>query len=171
MPYNKTTREKYLEANKVKIASQKKAYYEANRLKLIADQKNYQKENKSKIRAYQKNKMATDILYKMKNNIKNYIKNSIKNLNFNKSKGTIDIIGCSFQELKSNLESKFEPWMNWENYGNPKDGILEPNKTWDIDHIKPLATAKDICELINLNHYTNLQPLCSYVNRIVKRAN
>ena len=60
--------------------------------------------------------------------------------------------------------------MNWDNYGNPKDGILEINKTWDIDHIIPTTTAKTEEELIKLNHFTNLQPLCSYYNRITKRA-
>ena len=58
--------------------------------------------------------------------------------------------------------------MNWENYGNPKDGIFEPNKTWDIDHIKPLSSFTTEQELLELNHYTNLQPLCSYENRWVK---
>jgi hypothetical protein len=56
--------------------------------------------------------------------------------------------------------------MNWNNYG-----LYESNKLnygWDIDHIVPL----DICEteedVIRLNHYTNLQPLCSYTNRNIK---
>ena len=59
--------------------------------------------------------------------------------------------------------------MNWDNYGNPKDGIFEINKTWDIDHIIPTNDATNETELINLNHYTNLRPLCSYTNRWIKR--
>ena len=58
--------------------------------------------------------------------------------------------------------------MNWNNYGNPKDGILELNKTWDLYHIKPLITGKTEEEIIKLNHFTNYQPLCSYINRINK---
>ena len=61
--------------------------------------------------------------------------------------------------------------MNWENKGNPKDKILEPNKTWDIDHIIPLSTAKTEEEVLKLNHYSNLQPLCSYYNRFIKKDN
>lgn len=59
--------------------------------------------------------------------------------------------------------------MNWENYGNPKDGKYELNKTWDLDHIIPICSAKTNEDIIRLNHYTNFQPLCSYVNRYIKR--
>lgn len=56
--------------------------------------------------------------------------------------------------------------MNWENKGlyNGEFGY-----GWDIDHIVPLSTAATEEDLIRLNHYTNLQPLCSKVNRDIKR--
>jgi len=58
--------------------------------------------------------------------------------------------------------------MNWDNRGlyNGKE-----NYGWDIDHIIPLSSAKTIEDLIKLNHYTNLQPLCSFKNRCIKRDN
>lgn len=59
--------------------------------------------------------------------------------------------------------------MNWNNKGNPKKGELTPNKTWDIDHIIPISSAKTKKEAFKLNHYTNLQPMCSYRNRYIKR--
>ena len=78
------------------------------------------------------------------------------------------ILGCSFVEFKQYIESLFEDWMNWNNQGNPKDGVYEINKTWDVDHIIPLSTGVDEKDIIRLNHYTNLQPLCSYTNRFIK---
>lgn len=57
--------------------------------------------------------------------------------------------------------------MNWENHGIY---CGKPNHGWDIDHIIPLSSAKTEEELLRLNHYTNLRPLCSYHNRVVKRA-
>ena len=61
--------------------------------------------------------------------------------------------------------------MNWKNYGNPRDGIFDISKTWDIDHIIPLDSATSEEEIIKLNNHTNLQPLCSYTNRFIKRNN
>ena len=56
--------------------------------------------------------------------------------------------------------------MNWENYGLYNG---ELNYGWDIDHIIPNSSALTEDEFIKLNHYTNLQPLCSKVNRHIKR--
>lgn len=74
-----------------------------------------------------------------------------------------------YRAFKEYIESKFEIWMTWDNYGNPKDGFYEIEKTWDLDHIIPLRTAVDENEIIKLNHFTNLQPLCSYNNRFIKK--
>jgi hypothetical protein len=65
------------------------------------------------------------------------------------------------------IESKWKDWMNWENYGKYKKGIK--NFGWDLDHIIPTSIANTPEEIIKLNHYTNIQPLCSYINRYVKR--
>lgn len=64
------------------------------------------------------------------------------------------------------IESKFEPWMTWDNYGKYNG---EENFGWDLDHIIPISVANSIKDVLNLSHYTNIQPLCSRVNRDVKR--
>ena len=56
--------------------------------------------------------------------------------------------------------------MTWKNKGL-YNGKL--NCGWDIDHIIPLSTAITEDDLIKLNHYTNLQPLCSKINRDIKK--
>ncbi|MEN6291685.1 MAG: hypothetical protein ABFD07_06685 [Methanobacterium sp.] len=85
---------------------------------------------------------------------------------FTKKHKSHDIIGCSYEEFKQHLESLFEPWMNWDNRGLYNG---EFNYGWDIDHIVPLSTATTEEELIKLCHYTNTQPLCSKVNRDIKK--
>ena len=47
----------------------------------------------------------------------------------------------------------------------------ELNYGWDIDHIIPISSGNTEEDILNLNHYKNLQPLCSYVNRYIKRDN
>jgi len=61
--------------------------------------------------------------------------------------------------------------MNWFNYGNWNGIPNKKNVSWEIDHIMPLDSAKTEEDIIRLNHYTNLQPLCSYTNRWVKKHN
>ena len=70
------------------------------------------------------------------------------------------------EDFKKYLESKFEPWMSWDNYGL-YNGI--GNYGWDLDHIIPISSAITENDVIKLNHYTNLQPLCSFINRNVKK--
>lgn len=79
----------------------------------------------------------------------------------NKNYKTEKILGCSFADFKIYLENKFEPWMNWDNYGKY---IPNGPKTWSIDHIIAISLAETQEEIITLNHYSNLRPLCSKKN-------
>ena len=56
--------------------------------------------------------------------------------------------------------------MNWDNRGLYNG---ELNYGWDIDHIIPISSAKNENDIIRLNHYSNLQPLCSKINRDIKK--
>jgi len=159
-------RKEYLKANKEIIAKKKKVYYETNKKNLMIHQKEWINKNRDKIREYQKNKMSNDILYKLKVNVKNLIGQSIREKKFKKLSRTEQILGCSYHEFKQHLESQFLPWMTWDNRGK-YNGELDYG--WDLDHIKPLSSATTEIELLNLNHYTNLHPLCSYTNRYIKR--
>jgi len=157
--YNKNKKEEISEYNK--------QYY-------ILNQEDYKKRNKKrrKINSLKlKEKMQKDPVIKLRENIRSLISICFKKMNYSKNSRTHIILGCSFEEFKIYLENKFEPWMTWDNKGNPKDGIYELNKTWDIDHIIPITSAKNIEEMYKLNHYSNLQPLCSYHNRFIKKDN
>jgi len=175
-------KKEYREANKAKIAEYNmlynknnqdtiKAYREANKDKKKLADRLYSQTNKAKISEYRKNKYSTDIIYNLKVNLRNMIKDSLYKVKAYKGSKTETILGCSYSEFKEHIESQFEDWMSWGNKGNPKDGIFAPNKTWDIDHIIPLDSGKTKEDILKLNHYTNLRPFCSYVNRFIKRAN
>lgn len=163
----------YRVQNKDRIKTSAKNYKIKHKDVIKEREKIYRETNKEKIREKNRNwrnKIKNDPLYKTKFSVSKMIHKVIKRNGYSKKSKTNFILGCSYDEFKLYLESKFEPWMNWDNYGNPKDGIYEPNKTWDIDHIVPINKANSEEELIKLNHYTNLQPLCSYKNRFIKRG-
>lgn len=129
----------------------------------------YRKNNTENRRLYINNRLKNDFMFKLTSNLKNLIRTSFKRNNLNKNSKSNMILGCSIEDFKKHLESNFEPWMTWENYGNWNGTPKELNTAWDIDHIIPTSTAKTEDELIKLNHYTNLKPLCSYTNRFIKR--
>ena len=160
----------YIIENSDSIKEYMKNYSVKNKEKKSEYNKNYWEENKDKLYVNQKDyikfKLYNDTLYKLKWNIKTLIKYSFRSKSIKKSSKTEDILGCSFDEFKLYLESKFEDWMTWENRGLYNGDF---KYGWDIDHIIPISSAKTEEDIIKLNHYTNLQPLCSHVNRNIKR--
>jgi hypothetical protein len=146
----------------------RKEYYELN--KNLYDRteymKKYKNDNKSRRNDKLKIRRKYDILFNLTNNMRSRINETFKSNGYTKNSKTIQIIDCSFEELKEYLESKFEPWMNWDNRGLYNS---ELNYGWDIDHIIPLSSGKTEEEIVKLNHYTNLQPLCSKINRDIKK--
>jgi hypothetical protein len=104
----------------------------------------------------------------LKNNIRVIIRECLK---YNTTTEKFKLyIGCESEFFIKHIESQFEPWMNWEN--KSKFGTIkpQPNQIWDIDHIIPLHTALTEEDVVKLNHYSNLRPLCAYKNRFVKRG-
>jgi hypothetical protein len=131
-------------------------HYENNK-GIIKNQKiEYRKKNQEKINKrqtkYNKKKRQEDPLYKLSINLRSRVKSYLRRVGLNRriSQPTKDMIGCSPQEFREYIESKFSEGMSWDNYGP---------RGWHLDHIIPLASAKNINEAIKLNHYTNLQPL------------
>ncbi len=116
----------------------------------------YNKEEiKAKKRSYVRKKKLSDPLFKLKENLRTRL---VKAVNRNQKAGSaVTDLGCSIQEFKTYLESKFQPGMSWDNW--PRDG-------WHIDHIVPLCKF-DLTNTIELRkacHYTNLQPLWASQN-------
>jgi len=144
------------------------------KLKKSEYNRKYRAENnkilKEKDRTWKQNRLSNNPLVKLRFRISNNISVSLKRNGGKKLTKTTDILGCSFDDFRKHIESLWESWMNWENYGNPKDGIYQPNKTWDLDHITPSSKATSEEEILKLNHYSNFQPLCSYNNRFIKKG-
>jgi hypothetical protein len=148
-----------------------KEYRKANKAEIKEYNASYRKNNKDKIKSlicdWSRKQYKTPI-YRIKSAVKTQIHRWLKVVNGHKNKRTHEILGCNYEEFKQHLESQFLPWMNWDNYGKHNSTF---NYGWDIDHIEPLSSATCEEDVIRLNHYTNLQPLCSHINRDIKRNN
>lgn len=162
----KEYQEEYRNKNREYFNEYNKEYYFKNSDNIKESVKEYRTNNKDKINENICLKRKNDPLFALSNSIRKSISKSIKLSGNNKSTKTTEILGCSFNDFKIYLESKFEPWMNWKNRGFYNG---ELNYGWDIDHIIPISTAKTEEQVILLNHYSNLQPLCSKVNRDIKK--
>ena len=176
----RTKKKKNYEKNKdkVKIKHQEwrnnntnymKNYRYENRNILLQKEKDYSKKNKIKRYQYRTNRYNNDPIYKLSIMLRNRINESFRRAGYMKESRTFDILGISFEYFKIYLESKFESWMNWSNHGL-YNGEFEYG--WDIDHIEPLfpeCVIRSEEDIIRLNHYTNLQPLCSKINRDIKK--
>jgi hypothetical protein len=62
------------------------------------------------------------------------------------------VIQCTIPELKAHLESLFEPWMSWDNWGR---------KGWHIDHSVAVSEfdLTDEQQLLKCYHWSNMRPL------------
>lgn len=154
-------KQKWRLKNKAKLKKYMSAYY----LKNIVKKKEYILLNKDKIRermrkyipTYTKNRKKNDPTFKLVLALRSRFKNYLKLKRIPKTNSTMKLVGCSPLKLKDHIENQFLPGMNWKNYN------LE---TWHIDHIKPLAMAKSMKDIIKLKlmHYTNLQPMWATEN-------
>ena len=174
---------KWRQSNKEKVKLQKQRYLKKNPQKNLDRGKNYRENNKEKVNEkstnwrknnpgygtmyYRKNKniILYQILIRKKNDpvykLKTLYRSKLnKILGSNRDDETFDIIGCTPRYLKDHLESQFTEGMSWENHGL---------YGWHIDHIVPLSSAKTEEDLIELCHYSNLQPLWAIDN--LKKSN
>jgi hypothetical protein len=151
----------YYEANYEAHRDKMKVYYEANRDKRIAYTKAYRKANRDKVNAQRNknrnNRMKTDIQFKLSRVLRRRLYRALHG-NY-KNGSAVKDLGCTINEFKTHLESKFQSGMTWDNWSF---------EGWHIDHIKPLASfdLTDRKQLLEACHYTNLQPLWAKDNLI-----
>tara|TARA_Y100001968_G_C19343130_1_gene710607 strand:- start:116 stop:1171 length:1056 start_codon:yes stop_codon:yes gene_type:complete len=110
---------------------------------------------------------SNDPFWRMVGSLRTRTAAIFNSINEIKNESTLQLLGCTRDELKLWIESQFYDHpktgikMSWDNYGKV---TLEDN-TWNCDHKIPLAYAgKDVKKLKELIHYKNLQPLWSLEN-------
>lgn len=156
----------YNNQNKEILSQYYSSRYEENKESILQQRKEYSKNNRDIINKNYRKRYNEDPLYKLQDLIRSSINHSFRNKGYTKNSKSYQILGCSWEEVKLYLENKFESWMTWEIQGL-YNGTF--NYGWDIDHIIPISSAKTEEELLKLNHFSNLQPLCSKINRDIKK--
>ena len=158
----------YNSINQDKIKVYRIQYYEENKEKI----QQYCEENKDKIRQrhrqYCKDKRhhcehdtqkahckVCSPYGHLRQTVAGHIRYALKS---EKSKHTIEYLGCTIAEFRKHIESQFKPDMTWDNHG-----------TWHIDHIVPIKFKADgqpptMENVIERLHWTNTQPLWALEN-------
>lgn len=157
-PRNEYNKDYHL-INRAKISARKRAYYLLTKEIRLAYRKDYYKKNKEQLnqknRSYKRTRYKTDINYKILRCLRSRLTCALAGST--KKSTTKNLLGCTIDDLKLHLESKFVEGMTWENYGE-----------WHIDHVVPcckfemsLESEQKLCF-----HFTNLQPLWAKDNLI-----
>jgi len=134
----------YIDNNKEKVKKSLHSYYERNKEKLLEYHKKYREKNKDKRTKQRKKyeqKRRKNAEFKLRKAVSNAVYCAILRGGGVKGGSILDNLPYSIIELKKHIESQFEPWMNWENWGvyNPEtwDDNDDSTWTWHIDHIVP----------------------------------
>lgn len=146
---------------KTRVASYAKEYVERKGIKEQLRKNKHKWNISSKGREwyadYARNRSKEDINYRIKLRLRGRIGKALKGKI--KSESMLDLLGCSIEKLREHIASQFKKGMNWKNYG--RNG-------WHIDHKQPCVSFNlvDSKEQKRCFHYTNLQPLWAYDNRV-----
>ncbi len=159
----------YQESNAEKISAQKKVYYQANREEIISKQVKYRAKS---LRQYYQN-YKNNPEYKIRKRLSFSIARTLKKNGGSKNGNSIlKFLPYSIQELKEHLETQFEPWMTWDNWGNYSKETWDDNDistwTWQIDHVIPHSdfqySSMEDEEFKKCWSLENLRPLSSKTN-------
>jgi hypothetical protein len=127
--------------------------------------RDWRERNKEARAAYQmewsRHKRDSDLNHRLKGCLRHRVHQAIKH--GYKSAPTLELIGCTIDEVRAHLEAQFLPGMTWDNW---------TSNGWHIDHIQPCATfdLTDQAQQRECFHWSNLQPLWASDN-CAKRDN
>lgn len=162
-------REKKNRATREDYARNKDARLEHNRISRIINkdrwpsaQPEYQTKNKhkwySRTNEYRRNYMriySTRPNVKIASALRHRLWMALRGVPGSKIASAIELLGCSIDEFKTYIQSKFKSGMSWDNYG-----------IWHIDHIRACCKfdLADPAQQRDCFHFSNLQPLFALDN-------
>lgn len=138
----------------------KNSWNNKNKDKVNSYHRKYEKDNRSKITENRRIRRNNDVKTKIRSNCMVRIDGAL--VHKERLNTYSELIGCDWDFLVEYIESKFEVWMSWENYGrwHPEE------KRWQIDHILPCSSFRlnEESEQLACFNFKNLRPLCATEN-------
>ena len=156
-PWCKSCQKQQYEANKEKILERRKQHYEANKEEILERKKQHYEANKEKIAERNKRHLMDNPAIRLKHNMAGHMRHigraeAFKHLPY------------TSKELKEHIETLWEPWMNWDNYGP----ISKNKRTWQVDHIIPrnhfIYDSPHHPNFQKCWALSNLRPICAWEN-------
>lgn len=156
-------------------------YYKLNKETIIERNKKWYTINKDILNSKFKIRYALDPKIKLRRLISNRINEWLHKIGTTKNGNSIiKYLPYNMIELQKHIETKFEPWMTWENHGRYNSKVWNDNDqstwTWQIDHIIPQSKLpyksmeddnfKKCWALDNLRPLSSKQNFLDSVNRI-----
>lgn len=138
------------EKNPEKAKAYGRLYRTRDRERYLAMRRAKNQRHKQAARKYERERWRVDEVYRLRCRLRWFLRMGIRG--HIKAAPALELLGCSIEDFRIYLESKFESGMSWENYG--KNG-------WHIDHIMP-------CAIFDLSkpehqkrcfHFSNMQPM------------
>lgn len=138
-PHVVERRREYAKKNRDKINKAWNAKYHSNPKAVIARNGEYSKKRRK-----------VDVNYRIISNMRAMFSSVLRG--HNKSKRTMELLGCTIEQFRAHLESQFKDGMTWDNYGY---------KGWHVDHLTPCTHFNMALESDQRKcfHWTNLAPL------------
>lgn len=133
--------------NRVKSNNIKKRWVDNNPVRhALSTRKAYDKRNEAR----RSQRVNGDAGFIVRESMSDMVKRVVKLTGNKKKLKTCEYLGYTVHQLKSHLESLFEPGMTWSNHGE-----------WHIDHIVPVSwwLKNGVTDPSMVNALINLQPL------------
>jgi hypothetical protein len=136
----------YNESKREEQRQYSKDYYDNNKFSVLKRQNEYQKLNRAEATEYHNNyvkkRTTTDPIFRLRRNVSSTIYLTLKsNGSSKRGESVMKYLSYTIEELRKHLESQFEPWMNWDNWGVYNTSTYDDQDSstwrWNIDHIVP----------------------------------
>lgn len=147
----------YLEKMRLRNVAYGKSHPEKRRAQKMRDRLKNHDYYRVYHNTYQRERYNSDPLFRIRVSLHRRFGMAV--LKNHRGSSVMELVGCSLENLRAHLESKFKDGMAWSNHGCGKG-------MWHIDHIYPCASfdLTDREQQEKCFHYTNLQPLWWFEN-------